>query len=297
MNNQNSLVSVVIATHNMALYLPDAVESVRAQTYSPLEIIIIDDGSTDDTSKVVAQWDGDPRVRYIYQENQGQTRAKNRGIAEAGGKFIAFLDGDDRWRPTKLERQMPLFDVNERVGVVHSDEVFIDEQGREIGKRQVERPQGRITEQLLIDNFVEFGSAVVRREALDKLGVFDESLSMSIDYDLWLRLSTAYDFMCLDEPMLEYRIWGGQMSHKMLQRTDCILRVLDKFENEHGHVVGKSALRKSKASTYVTRGFARMSSGEGRIAAFREMLHAIRLDPLNVPAIKGLVKILLGRKS
>ena len=297
MNTVNPLVSVVIASYNMGLYLPEAVESVRSQTYSPIEIIIVDDGSTDDTAMLVEQWKGDTRVRYVRQENLGQTVAKNTGISESTGEYIAFLDADDRWKPTKLEAQIPLFDREQKVGVVHADAVFIDEHGRETGLRQIARPQGRVTEQLLNDNFVEFGSAVVARHALDQLGTFDETLSMSIDYDLWLRLSTAYDFMSVDEPLFEYRIWGGQMSHRMVERTDCILRVLDKFEEKYADLVDEKVLVRARASTFATRGYARMSAGEGRLAAIREMLRSLRLDPGYAGAWKGIVKIILGRPS
>lgn len=294
MKPDNPLVSTVIATYNMGRYLPEAIESVRRQTYQPLEIIIVDDGSTDDTALLAARWDDDSRVRYIRQENQGQTVAKNRGIAESTGAYIAFLDGDDRWKANKLELQMPLFDAAGTIGVVYSDAVFIDENGRETGHRDIYHPQGRITEALLEDNIVNFGSAVVSRAALEKCGVFDESLPMSIDYDLWLRLSAYYEFGFIDAPLLEYRLWGGQMSHKMLTRTACVLRILEKFETEHGGLVKADLLRRARSSTYVSRGLARVAAGEGRLPALREISRALALDWRSVKAWKTLVKVILG---
>jgi len=297
MNTVNPLVSVVIATYNMSAYLPEAVESVRSQTYGPIEIIIVDDGSTDNTAAVVDQWKKDTRVRYVHQDNQGQTVAKNRGISESTGEYIAFLDADDRWKAAKLEQQMRFFDEDRSVGVVYTDTVIIDEYGRETGRRKIARPQGRVTEQLLDDNFVEFGSAVVARHALERMGAFDETLSMSIDYDLWLRLSTAYLFRYVDQPLLEYRVWSGQMSRKMLQRTDCILRVYEKFAINHADHVAPSTLSRARASTFVTRGYARMSAGEGRVAAIREMVRALGFDAGSKSAWKGIVKIIIGRVS
>jgi glycosyltransferase involved in cell wall biosynthesis len=291
----NPLVSVVIATYNMGKYLPEAVESVRSQSWNTLEIIIVDDGSTDDTATVAARWESDPRVRYVRQENQGQTVAKNHGIALAQGSFIAFLDGDDRWKPYKLEHQMPLFPANPAIGVVYSDAVFIDENGRETGRREISHPHGRVTSQLLDDNFVYFGSTVVSRQALEALGAFDESLPMSIDYDLWLRLSTAYEFGYVDEPLLEYRIWGGQMSHKMLARTDCVLRILDKFEREHPACAKRRELQRARATTYVSRAYARMTAGEGRLAALPEIVRALGQQASYPRIWKDLVKILIGR--
>jgi len=293
--NDNLLVSVVIATYNMGNYLPEAVESVRAQTYRPLEVIIVDDGSTDDTATVIRRWENDPGVRYVWQENQGQTVAKNHGISLARGAYVAFLDGDDRWKPYKLEHQMPLFGQNPATGVVYSDAVFIDEQGHETGRREIAHPHGRVTSRLLEDNFVNFGSAVVSARALEHLGAFDEALPMSIDYDLWLRLSTAYEFGYVDEPLLEYRIWGGQMSHRMLARTDCVLRILDKFEREHPDCTGMRELQRARATTYASRAYARMTAGEGRRAALPEIARAVVLQPAYPRLWKDLVKILVGR--
>ncbi|MDR2877612.1 MAG: glycosyltransferase, partial [Chromatiales bacterium] len=200
------LVSVVIATYNMGRYLPEAVASVFNQSYSPIEIIVVDDGSTDNTADIVKSWQADARFRYVRQENQGQQIAKNRGIAEAKGDYIAFLDADDRWKLDKLARQIPLFS-NPSVGVVYSNAVFIDENGRETGRRNILCPEGKVTEALLHENFVSFGSAVVSKHALDRCGAFDASLAMSIDYDLWLRISTEFQFAYVDDVLLEYRIW------------------------------------------------------------------------------------------
>lgn len=295
MNRRLPLVSVVIATYNMGRYLPEAVASVFGQTYSPLEIIVVDDGSTDDTANIVAYWEKDARFRYIRQKNMGQQRAKNRGIAEAAGDYIAFLDADDRWKPDKLQRQIPLFGGDQAIGVVYSDAVFIDERGNETGRRDIRHPQGRVTEALLHDNFVSFGSAVVSKQALDRCGAFDESLPMSIDYDLWLRISTEFEFRYVDDALLEYRIWPGQMSHKMLTRTDCILRILDKFEHTHAELASAGVMARARSSTLVSRGFARMTARQGRLAAIRDMVRAIYIDPQYVPAWKGVAKVILGR--
>lgn len=295
MNRQPPLVSVVIATYNMGRYLPEAVASASDQTYGSLEVIIVDDGSTDDTADIVARWQPDARIRYIRQENLGQQIAKNRGVAEAKGDYIAFLDADDRWKPDKLQRQIPLFGDDPAVGVVYSDAIIIDQDGRETGRRDIGHPQGRVTEALLYDNFVSFSSAVVSRQALDRCGVFDESLPMSIDYDLWLRISTEFDFRYVDDALLEYRVWPGQMSHKMVKRTDCILRILDKFERNHADLASAGVMARARSSTLVSRGFARMTASQGRLTAIRDMARAICIDPQYVPAWKGVAKVILGR--
>ena len=231
------LVSVVVATYNMAGYLPIAVQSVIDQTYRHIEIIIVDDGSADETPSILGRWSEDPRVHVITQENQGQTAAKNRGIAAATGEYIAFLDADDRWVRSKLEKQILRFRDSPKIAVVYSDQLYIDEQGAPLQRRGLKYPEGRITEQLLVDNFVNFSSAVVKREVLKEFGGFDATLRMSIDYDLWLRISTMYEFQCVNEPLVEYRVWPGQMSHKMLERTTCVLRILHKLRSTYPNAV------------------------------------------------------------
>ncbi len=281
----------------MAQYLHEAVESVRTQTYANTEIIIIDDGSTDETPSIVRRWSGDPRVRFIRQENQGQTGAKNRGIAEASGEYVAFLDADDRWVRHKLEKQIPRFRDSPKVAVVYSDQILIDERGAPFGRRGLRYPEGRITDELLVDNFVNFSSAVVKREVLEEFGGFDAALPMSIDYDLWLRISTAYEFQCVDEPLVEYRIWPGQMSHKMLERTDCVLTILHKFKSIYPDTVSTRSLARARSSTFVTRGYAQVIAGHGRLAALRQIGHALRLDPLSPRVWKSAAKIVLGRRE
>jgi len=295
MNENNPLVSVVIATYNMGRYLPEAVESVRSQTYSPIELIIVDDGSTDDTQMLAEQWRDTDGIRYFRQDNQGQTRAKNKGIIEASGAYIAFLDADDRWKKEKLALQMPQFDEAGEVGVVYCGAVRIDETGRETGRPAFACPQGRVTRELLHDNFVPFGSAVIARSVIDRMGAFDETLSMSIDYDLWLRISAVYQFRYVDEALFEYRIWSGQMSSKMLKRLGCVSRVLDKFEREYPDAASRRSMRFARASTFVSRAMARVAAGQGRGGALRDLLNAIIRYPFYPRAWKSLVKVLINR--
>lgn len=297
MNHDLPLVSVVIATYNMAKYLGEAVESVLSQTYTNVEIIIVDDGSTDDTSALVTRWANDRRVRCIRQRNLGQSRAKNQGISLAAGEYVAFLDADDRWTPRKLEQQIVLFNEHPDVAVVYSDKQLIDEYGDKLKGGEAKCPQGRITSDLLVDNYVNFGSAVVRREVLEEFGGFDETLPMSIDYDLWLRISTVYEFRCVEEPLLEYRIWSGQMSHKTLERSDCVLAILDKLELQNSPVISAKSLAGARSSTYVTRAYGQLAAGNGYLCALSEVGRALFLDPFSRRAWKCAVKIAIGRSD
>ena len=152
--NADDLVSVVIASYNMGHYLAQAVQSVLAQTYPNVEVQIVDDGSTDDTAKLVRQWRKRPARARARQPNAGQARAKNTGVELSRGRFVAFLDADDLWLPGKLARQMPLFRGRPEVGVVYSDYQCMDGEGRPLAKGVTPMRRGWVSGPLLIENFV-----------------------------------------------------------------------------------------------------------------------------------------------
>lgn len=255
------LVSVVTATYNMAGYIGETLDAILAQDYANIESIIIDDGSTDNTMEVLAPYLDDPRVRVIKQENAGQTVAKNHGIAEAKGEFIAFCDADDTWREDKLSLQIPKFEDPE-VGAVFSDIFFIDGEGKVIDDQHMKRVGGRITGPLLIDNFIPFLTIVVRADVLEEVNGFDEKLTMSIDYDLWLRISVNHLFAYIPEPLGNYRIWAGQMSHRMGERLDNFFQLLERFLANNPGLVTPAEANMAWAHVYVTRGH--WHSCEGR---------------------------------
>src|SRR3954452_13254995 len=140
-------VSVVVASRNYGRYLAGAVRSVLGQTFADLELIVIDDGSTDDTSDVIRPFLADPRVRYHRTDGLGQSRAKNLGVLQARGPLVAFLDGDDEWLPTKLARQFPLF-TDPNVGVVYSRRTLMDAAGRDLPTPPTALARGHIYDTL-----------------------------------------------------------------------------------------------------------------------------------------------------
>jgi glycosyltransferase involved in cell wall biosynthesis len=291
------LVSVVIATFNMGHYLPGAVRSVLAQSYPNVDVQIVDDGSTDDTPTIVRQWDAHPRVRLHRQSNAGQARAKNQGIALSRGDFIAFLDADDVWLPEKLARQMPLFTGRPEVGVVYSGYERMDAEGRPLPKGPTRMHRGRISGALLIENFVPFPSAVVRRECLERHGAFDESLGMGIDYDLWLRLSAHCQFDFIAEPTVRYRIWPGQMSKNYRQRYESGIRIMQRFLERNPGVVGDSVARCAWAHTYTGRGDSTLWQEKDRVAAFRDYLRALSFRPAYWPAWRSMLRSLVTTRA
>jgi glycosyltransferase involved in cell wall biosynthesis len=274
-------VSVVIATYNTAKYVGAAVRSVLDQSAGEPEVIVVDDGSTDETAAVLGEFAGEPRVRCIWQENQGQTKAKNRGIRECRAPIVGFCDADDEWGPGKLELQLPAFAAPE-VGVVYSREERFTEgaSGRKVVNYTPERCySGRVTEPLFIENFVPFGTGLVRRSLLEAAGGFDERYRMSIDWDLWLRLSLKCEFHFIDEVTYHYRIWDGQMSHDWRGRYHDAIRIMENFLAEHPEAVSPACIRRAWAHTYVHRGRARVAMDKQFAAGFADIARAVFRDP------------------
>lgn len=288
------LVSVVTATYNMSQYLAEAVLSVLNQDYPAVELIVIDDGSTDDTAAVLAPFADDQRVTVIQQPNAGQTVAKNRGMRQARGKYIGFCDADNAWLPDKLSRQVHHLEKNPRLGVIYGDIQFMDENGAPLPTPAVRRHSGRITGKLLADNFVTFNTTLAPRRVLEEFEYMDESLTMAIDYDLWLRISTRHDFLHLPETLVRYRIWGGQMSHKTGERMDNFFRLLERFLARYPGSVTPAEIRRAWAHSYVTRG--RWHARERRHGkAWADYGRALSQRPHDLRLWKSLVKLLLRR--
>lgn len=288
------LVSVVTATYNMAQYVAEAIDSILDQTYPHIEAIVIDDGSKDETQEVLTRYADEPRVTIIHQENAGQTAAKNRGLTACSGSYVGFCDADNAWLPDKIAKQLQAFAKNKQTGVVYGDVQLIDDKGADLPTPAVPRHSGRITGRLLANNFVPFNTCLVPREILTEVGGFDETLSMAIDYDLWLRISTRYDFCYLPQVLARYRIWGGQMSHRTGERLDNALRMMKKFLSTHGDLVTRSEENRAWAHTYTTRGLWLASTGR-RSEAMSDFQRAIEHRPMDLRAWKSLARLILGR--
>jgi glycosyltransferase involved in cell wall biosynthesis len=292
--SEQPLVSIVTATYNMAQYVVEAVDSILAQTYPQLEAVVVDDGSQDNTQEVLARYAEDPRVKIIHQDNAGQTAAKNRGLAACTGRYVGFCDADNAWLPDKIATQLEAFQGDNPPGVVYGDVQFIDDQGADLPTPRVQRHSGRITGPLLANNFVPFNTCLVPRDILTEVGGFDESLSMAIDYDLWLRISTRYEFRYLPQILARYRIWGGQMSHRTGERLDNALRMMEKFLREHSAAVTPGEARRAWAYTYTTRGLWLARMGK-RSEAMSDYQRALEQHPTDLRAWKSLVRLIVGR--
>lgn len=192
-------------------YFPEALNSVLGQTFTDFEVIVVDDGSTDQTT----DWLNtvrDSRVKYIAQANQGVSVARNTGISNAQGEYIALLDGDDIWDITKLEKQVERMEHDPNLGLVHTWLALIDEQSQLTGRIMKPDKEGRVWKDIVERNMVACSSAMVRSCCFDAVGVFDASLSVAEDWDLWIRIAAAYPFSIIKESLVRYRNHGNSKS-------------------------------------------------------------------------------------
>jgi glycosyltransferase involved in cell wall biosynthesis len=297
MRESDDLVSVVIATYNMGHYLREAVQSVLDQTYPHFEVQIVDDGSTDDTARILRQWAGDARVRCHRQTNAGQARAKNKGVELSRGRYVAFLDADDAWNPEKLAQQMPLFRGRPELGVVYSDYQCMDAEGRPLVKGVTPMRRGWVTGPLLIENFICYSAGVVRRTCLERQGGFDDTLDMGIDYDLWLRLSAHWQFDFVPQSTVRYRIWAGQMSKNYQKRYASAIRIMRVFLDRNPGVVNPSVVRAAWAHTYAGRGDTTLWHERNHVAAFRDYWLALRFVPWSWAVWRSILRSLLTTRA
>ena len=203
-------ISVVIPTFNCADYLVQAIKSVLAQTYQDFEIIVVDDASTDHTEVALQQFAN--RVRYICQDQAGPSVARNRGIIQAQGDCIAFLDADDLWRPTKLARQVEYLNQHPEAVLIYTDFTRGPEPGSNNESRlKVFKPRDSADafHALLDENFIGTSTVLIRREALAQSGLFDPTLRGSEDLDLWLRLAKSGPFGFVDVVLGDVRQHTG----------------------------------------------------------------------------------------
>ncbi len=283
-------VSIVMAAKNYARFLPQAVESVLAQTFTDWELLIIDDGSTDATPAVVRPFLADPRIRYTRADRLGQSRAKNLGISLARGEFVAFLDADDAWEPAKVEKQLALFQDRPQVGVIYSRRSLMDESGAPLPQSRIAMlPRGRVLEQMFVQNHVCFSSAVVRRIVFSHVGAFDPEWDLAIDYDLWLRVARHYEFDYVDEELVRYRTGHGNLSKKLADRVENALAIMHRAETRRvlAAEIPAAAIAEAHASTCRTLGYVMRASEP--LTAARWYLRALRYPHARMASLKGIL--------
>ena len=197
-------VSVIVATHNRAALVAEAIESVLAQTAPVREVIVVDDGSTDTTHQTLTGF-GD-RIRAVFQTNQGASAARNHAMRLARGSWLAFLDDDDVWLATKIEEQLEVVRRNPKLALVYCSDYAVDHQLRIMHTRPA-RPENRgdVFEKLLINNFIYTSCVLARRDAVEESGLMDLKLAFAQDWDLWLKIAAKYPVDFVESPLVYYR--------------------------------------------------------------------------------------------
>lgn len=221
-------VSVIVPTYNRAAYVVRAVESVLAQTVKDFEIIVVDDGSTDNTKDVLGQYQD--KIRYIYQENKGPSAARNSGVLNARGEYIAFLDSDDRWLPDMLSAQLREFERDGGVGFVYTSMAIADENNKLTGETKPAKPVYDIP-----DFFIDEGripmTVMAKKELFDKFGLFSSELAVAEDEELWLRFLRHTKAAYIHEPLAICVRHDKNLSSNMIEYYKGLIGIFKKYSS------------------------------------------------------------------
>jgi glycosyltransferase involved in cell wall biosynthesis len=228
------LISVVVPVYNGEKTIRETIESVLNQTFKDLELIIINDGSKDATLEIVSEIQ-DPRIQVFSYPNAGLSASRNRGISQATGEYISFIDADDLWTPDKLENQLKALQSNPQAALAYSWTNFIDEAGNFLRRGGYISVTSNPLATLLLVNFVENGSnPLIRTHVFKEVGGFDELLRSAEDLDMWLRLAVRYDFVAVPKPQVLYRMSANSMSSNknIVTHEKSIVQVLERAFNQ-----------------------------------------------------------------
>ena len=283
-------VSTIIPAYNAGKYIQEAIESALAQTYRDLEVIVVDDGSTDDTRRILDEFAG--RVTVLRQENQGRAAACNAGAAMARGEWIAFLDADDIWLPTKTQSQLERCSTNV---MSHTNAwMFGPLLERELLTKEGDAEyRGRVLEQLLVANFITGSSVMVRRDKFLAYGRFDPSYNSVQDWPLWLKICSEHELGYVDEPLVRYRLHAEATTRKPRRTLPMHLRVVREAFGPGGVGAGHTHLRRrALAHSYGACAMAAAQAGDWTFALYAA-LRALTYDPLAERSWKTAVKACL----
>jgi len=288
------LVSVNIPVYNAQEFIERTIRSALNQTYKNIELIILDDGSTDKTSKIIKEAQkGDSRIQYYYQENQGISQARNRLFELSKGEYIAFLDHDDQWSPEKLEIQVTLFKDRPSLGLVFAKALTKYEDGRTLDEFSSRRPKRGMVfyDYLLSLNFMPLCTVVIRKEILAKYIPFDRRLCLTEDWELFLRVAREHEFDYLDHVLAIYNARPDSlMRRSVLRELEEVSSVLDYWSSNDKLVLRNYRRRFLRAKAQFN--FYKvdyLKSKRDFTEAKRELINCIRIDPtwmvpyLNLP--------------
>ncbi len=290
-------VSAVVPAYNRARWLGEALDSALAQDFDGLEVVVVDDGSTDDTPAVCARYGA--RVRYVRQENAGQSAAVNRGVDLARAEYVAFLDSDDAWLPGKLRRQVPMLDGDRGAAVLYAGVEYVDGDGRPVpgARRAHGTPSGEVLRPLLRENFLRTPTVLFRRAAFLAAGGYDRGLSCVNDWDMWLRLAARHRFLFDPVPSARYRLHGEQAVRDRRRMAEERVRVLEvrlpflcatapRHSRAVRRALGSRCLRLARLDLREGRG----AEAERLIARAMEVAPSLRLEALRIRLAEALAR-------
>lgn len=305
------LVSVVMPAYNAENHIARSLRSILAQTYRNFEIIVVDDGSSDDTEGVVRATA--PDAVYVRINNSGPAAARNEGNTHASGKYLAFLDADDLWHPRKLELQVAYLERHPDIGIVFCmwcetvpGESVVDWEKKQrfrepIGLKIMPEKSGWLYPDLLLDTMIHTSSVLLRKLLFDELGGFDQSLTIGEDYDLWIRLSRITEIHKLRATLSAYeqRLDSITRSPQAIPFGATVIRRHLKLWGRRG-TDGRCApwyqVRKRIAQSYRNHGATHLQNGS-RPIAIGSSLRSIAYDPISIGNWRGLVKALINYKG
>jgi glycosyltransferase involved in cell wall biosynthesis len=292
-NNPRISVSVIIPTYNRASYVGAAIESALHQTRPPAEILVVDDGSTDGTGRILGEFG--PAVRVIRQPNRGRSAARNAGLRAATGDAVVFLDSDDVLMPESIETCARALEANPDVGIVYSDSLFVDSVNNALCLHSQAlpgpRPSGMVLAELACRNFLTI-AAMIRRSCLGDNG-FEEGMDYAEDYDLWRRLASRHRFHYVDKPLLCYRVHEEMSVHRQFEESlaaqaEVQRRIIEMPEFEH-------LTRRERARAYCCFGVKLAMIGESGSRGY--FWRATRTAPTYLAGCALLLLSLLGNRA
>jgi glycosyltransferase involved in cell wall biosynthesis len=215
-------VSVIIPTYNSARFIGEALQSVFDQTLKDYELIVVDDGSTDPTKQVIERYGN--KIRYVFQQQGGPAKARNRGIGDSLGRYIAFLDADDVWLPLKLEKQVCTFHRCPELAMVFTENSIFNESGvcrTSLGKGE-RLMKGDVVKNIFLHSGVVTSTVMVRSEIFDKIGLFEEELRLAEDDNMWVRIAANCEIALINEPLVRYRIHPNEITSDKMRLMESV---------------------------------------------------------------------------
>jgi glycosyltransferase involved in cell wall biosynthesis len=256
-------------------------------------LIIVDDGSKDNTKTLIDTYSvKDNRIKYYFQENQGQSIARNKALSVASGEFICFLDSDNYWTKDKLEKSIIAFNKYPDADILYGDCITIDEQGHELHRNNMRRHSGKVAHLLLKDNFVSMNTTMTRKECFLELGGMSGKRRVADDYDLWLRMSSRYNFQYIPEYLAYYRVMENQISSNKKLRFDTNEQIILDFISAYPMSITEKEKQEGLAAFYSRK--ARHYASENKRESYSAIKKAFKTSPLSLNVWRSFAKVLIS---